>query len=185
MKFTSVEFIALGSWNKAIINEPWLRNTCEIAPTEKFTVEVESSLTQIVYKYNVFSIKVSDRMVSVLTNNENEIAGVERISKNILKRLPETPLSAVGVNFDLELETEFVVTDSLFKNKVFGKFSWSRMQATFHANEYSQNLIFDGSTSIVKIRVNFNFVQQQIQLLFDNNIPYSDLYSKAKEVFSI
>lgn len=104
--------VLMGGWNKHIFTPPWVNKF--LLPDEKLKVEfplnIDGSLRITGDKIRI-SI-VGNKLNLVAVNSSDEVFDIiQEVSLKIVDCLPHTPVSAFGINFLFEAETNKMLED--------------------------------------------------------------------------
>lgn len=105
--------VIIGSWNQAIFTPPWVERNILVGP-ETVSVEFGFGPQGLVSQFHRGPIQFTSApgRVSFVPNtaDDSTFKGLEAAAMELLKRLPETPISALGINlgFDMPEHAEAV-----------------------------------------------------------------------------
>jgi hypothetical protein len=113
--------VMLGSWNPRIFTPQWISNGRLTSQSEVMVeVSFDNLDLPIRYAFDDIRMTVSERNIIIAPTSPDDslMLRIEDVAKKILKDLPHTPLSAIGVNFKFNESDydESIVDDFQFKD---------------------------------------------------------------------
>ena len=177
--------VILGSWNKSIFTEDWIRNSLLEEEDKEFKVEYlafQNFQLQFIRPRITFDgvelIILEDRLVfNLLEEKDANFNLIQDLSIKLADKLSHTPVLSYGVNFIIyEDEPEEDLLNSMRSNDL-EKLKMSGI--SIGAEEYSLRLILNEKT------LNFTTRIENNQVVFDFNLDFGiqDL-SEFKEKIS-
>ena len=98
--------VVIGSWNHAIFTPPWVERNLLTGP-ETVTVELGFGPQGLVSQFHSGPIQFTSApgRVSFVpsTVDDSTFKAMEASARQLLSRLPETPISAIGINFGFDV----------------------------------------------------------------------------------
>ena len=111
--------LLLGSWNTAIINPKWLaKNIFEVPDGEEFGMEMSfnGSVKFRTLIRDIYIAPTNDRLVMYPVKEEEELfKRIDSVTTMLYKKLPYTPITAIGHNFTYILDGVESFTVDVFK----------------------------------------------------------------------
>lgn len=107
MILQSKGLVVVGRWNVAILSPDWIVKEILEKPEADVTVSIPFSFpTPISYTIDEVTYRLQSSRIELLppTWSEANLQRVERIASSILLKLPHTPIAALGMNFEFQLE---------------------------------------------------------------------------------
>lgn len=106
-----------GSWNLAILNFDWVAREIFEQKDINVALAVGPGLPQVTFTAGNVSLRpTADRVIfSARDASDKALSTIESFATKLLEKLPQTPVSAVGVNFGFIEETPDADTLEMFK----------------------------------------------------------------------
>lgn len=97
--------VMVGAWNQPIFAPPWIAAAFGLKGQQKMQIVFAAGATMFRFEIGSARLDVSSHQLQVapLEFSDDAISQAERIATAILTKLPETPVSGVGVNFGFDI----------------------------------------------------------------------------------
>jgi hypothetical protein len=150
--------VVVGSWNRAIFSPPWMGEVVFGSPDVEVLIALAPDMP-LVYKSDKVLVEVSSSRLlfrPVVLNDECLVAS-EQLALKILRRLPETPVRAVGINFayeDKNAPTDVLQLFSLSDDRQLLDANWIICERKItrsldkNGEKLNLSLAYDGNTTL-------------------------------------
>ena len=100
-------FVAIGAWNPAILQPPWLKTHFPYAVQDRINIHITTGhISSMVLDLGKFLFNPnSGRLLFVPKALDDEtLSLIARLSRDLSKKLEHTPITAAGCNFSFRLD---------------------------------------------------------------------------------
>jgi hypothetical protein len=193
--------IILGSWNIAIINPFWLKKEFSelIEEEEKIIAEIIFGQNQkirynIKKKNSIIIIENNRLMISSKLINKENLLFVVNLGLGIFKKLPHTPITAIGHNFSYEINEneDFVINQFINTKEEFNFYNEfiksdiieTQIKHTFYYKDYQLNIIYNNQKNNKNINFNFNYPTNSIDNTINAIKAFEQHYKESNQLIT-
>lgn len=107
--------VVLGAWNIAIFTPEWVKNNILLENQEARVLVPMNIGCSLRFETEYYSFFIEGERLSFTINKEEESSYIFAIQtlRNIIQKLPHTPVRALGTNFVFKKDTKFDVLENL------------------------------------------------------------------------
>ncbi|MFC1462776.1 hypothetical protein ACFLQU_04140 [Verrucomicrobiota bacterium] len=182
-----------GAWNAAIVTPNWLKQQFpDLVPGDKFEAQLLSGPAPS-FQFVIHGVTVAPwngkLILSPVDDQEGILDYVQKLGLAIFKRLPHTPIAAVGHNFVYELEGDegFAVErfmdnagrDEFYSSLDLGM-SCEKKQHTFAYDDHLLNVIYDTSEEQPYLQINCHYAVSDSRKIENAISQFTANQSKAE-----
>ena len=188
-------FVINGAWNTAIIQPDWLRSQFPtLIPSELEILFIPGNVRLLRYDLGNITLEPNNnRLIFIPKKIDDETLDyIAKLSTEIQRKLPHTPISAAGANYFFELdENEYFCIPGLenieelkdhYKDFVQAELTSKVLRHTFSFSDHQLNIDFRINHDTKIVQYNYHYkLSEPIEMAsksLKNNLNYSEKLNK-------